>query len=88
MLTQGAIARYASAIQYGDAALLMGVTAEFADGSSGAPVFNMQGEVTGIVSSTNSSSEQMVVRFAAPAVSLRMLLGEAPPDSVPLDLAE
>jgi hypothetical protein len=73
-LTRGYISRYYVATQFGRAVVLMTVTAEFADGSSGAPVFNGCGAVTGLVSATSQLGNQMVRRTAAPAGAIRNLL--------------
>jgi hypothetical protein len=73
-LTRGVIGRYLAITQYGRVALQMSVTADFADGSSGGPVFNDHGAVTGIVSATRPLGDQMVSRLAAPAACIRALL--------------
>jgi serine protease Do len=73
-LTQGYVSRYYATTQFGRLAVMMTVTAEFADGSSGAPVFNSHGAVTGLVSATGQLGNQMVRRTAAPAASIRKLL--------------
>jgi S1-C subfamily serine protease len=66
----------------------MTVTADYAKGSSGGPVFNETGEVVGMVSSTNSiytesgpgqdkmtpkGQLQMVIRNCVPADAIRAL---------------
>jgi len=60
------------------------ITADYAKGSSGCGVFNDRGELTGLVSSTNSiyyteengdqKNLQMVVKSCIPAASVRKLL--------------
>jgi serine protease Do len=75
-LTHGFITRYSAGIEYGHLVVRMGLTAEFARGSSGAPVFNSQGEVAGVVLATDTFGEQMVYRTAAPAGSIRKLVRE------------
>jgi len=55
------------------------ITAEFAKGSSGAPLFNTKGEVVGVVSATRTityrkdSGVQMVVREIIPVNSLKLM---------------
>ena len=73
-LTQGHISRYWASTSYGELRVRMSITAEFADGSSGAPIFNSRGAVTGIVSSTDPLTYQMVRRVGAPADALRRLM--------------
>lgn len=77
-LTQGYISRYWAITAYAELSVRMSLTADFADGSSGAPVFNSCGAVTGLVSATDPFDYQMVRRTAAPAALLRRLL-DAPP---------
>jgi len=77
-LTEGTISRYWAATHYGRLSIKMTVTAEFADGSSGAPIFNDRGAVTGLVSSTDAVGNQMVTRIASPAQAIHALLGESP----------
>ena len=63
----------------------MAITAEFAKGSSGAPVFDPSGNVTGLVSSTRSiyyrdtpkdgqQNLQMVLRQCVPVSAIRRLI--------------
>ena len=73
-LTQGHISRYWAITVYGELSVRMSLTADFADGSSGAPIFNSRGAVTGLVSATDPFDYQMVRRTAAPAALLRRLL--------------
>jgi S1-C subfamily serine protease len=73
-LTEGYISRYWAATHFGRLSIKMSVTAEFADGSSGGPIFNDRGEVAGIVSSTDALSNQMVVRIAATSDAIRALI--------------
>jgi S1-C subfamily serine protease len=77
-LTQGHISRYSAVVLFGRPAIAMSVTTEFADGASGGPVFNARGEVSGIVSSTNAVSNQMVLRNAAPSRAILELLSTEP----------
>jgi S1-C subfamily serine protease len=73
-LTQGFISRYWAATSYGELSVRMSVTADFADGSSGGPIFNSRGAVTGLVSATDAFGNQMVRRSAAPADAIRRLV--------------
>jgi V8-like Glu-specific endopeptidase len=62
----------------------MAITADYAKGSSGAPVFNRKGQVVGVVSSTSSiyysvengkkENLQMVVKNCIPVESIRELI--------------
>lgn len=74
MLTEGRISRYWAATHHGQVSIKMSVTADFADGASGGPLFNRTGALTGLVSWTNALSNQMVVRHAAPVAALQALL--------------
>jgi S1-C subfamily serine protease len=82
-LTQGCISRYWAATSYGELTVRMSVTADFADGSSGGPMFNSRGAVTGLVSGTDAFGDQMVRRSAAPADAIRRLVRQ--PESQPRD---
>ncbi len=73
-LTAGRISRYWAATIYGNVVVKMSVTADFADGSSGGPIFNSRGEVTGIVNSTAPFGDQMVERVACPGDAIRQLI--------------
>ncbi len=75
-LTQGHVSRYFAADHFGRTAVRMTVTADFADGSSGAPIFNSRGALAGLVSSTRPLGDQMVARFAVPAEAIRELIRE------------
>jgi hypothetical protein len=61
----------------------MSITADFADGSSGGPIFNSRGAITGLVSATDAFGDQMVRRSAAPADAIRRLVRQ--PDAPPRD---
>lgn len=87
MNTAGEVSRYhRQAGQKGRGpAVWMSITADYAKGSSGGPVFNDKGEVVGMVSSTNSiyyeskdgspkGSLQMVVKNCVPVSAIRALL--------------
>ena len=56
----------------------MSITADFAVGSSGAPILNNSGEVVGVVSSTfiipNKRNSQMVIKEIIPINSLKKLI--------------
>jgi S1-C subfamily serine protease len=73
-LTRGYVTRYWVTTNYGHESPRMGVTAEFADGSSGGPLFDARGNVVGIVAGTENRSYQMVHRIAIPSHTLRMLV--------------
>jgi hypothetical protein len=82
-VTQGHISRYWATTSYGELSARMSITADFADGSSGAPIFNSRGAVTGLVSATDPFSYQMVRRTAAPADLVRRLLRIPPVETTP-----
>lgn len=73
-LTEGRISRYFGTFRYGHPGVVMMLTADFAEGSSGGPVLNSRGAVAGMVSSTNNVGHQMVLRYAAPAAAIRRLI--------------
>lgn len=86
MLTLGHVARLALEQNGKRQAARIQVTADFAKGSSGGPVFNAQGQVVGFVCSTNSiyynedarrgpTNFQMVIHSCVPAKSLLKLIG-------------
>ena len=72
-LTQGYISRYWAITSYGELSVRMSITADFADGSSGGPIFNSRGAVTGLVSATDAFGDQMVRRSGATADAIRRL---------------
>jgi S1-C subfamily serine protease len=80
-LTQGYISRYWAATSFGHLGVRMSITAQFADGASGGPVFNSRGAVTGLVSSTEALGYQMVRRDGPPARAIRKLIQPPSPDS-------
>ncbi len=73
-LSDGCITRYWADTQHGRVTLRMGVTAEFAGGSSGAPLFDSHGNVAGMVSSTANVNYQMVNRMAIPSQTILQLV--------------
>ena len=83
-LTKGVVSRNAMMHTPNGSAKRLYITAEFAKGSSGSPIFNSRGEVVGIVSSTQSiyytqtpeeqKNLQMVFRNCVPASSMHLLL--------------
>jgi serine protease Do len=91
--TTGSVARYAKTARRHDKPKItwMNVTAEYAKGSSGGPVFNDAGEVVGMVSSTRSIHSgpggatdktkgdlQMVIRNCVPIAAIRGLFEVIP----------
>jgi hypothetical protein len=77
-LTQGWISRYWAITSHGELSVRMSITADFADGSSGAPIFNSRGAVTGLVSATDPFDYQMVRRTGVPAALVRRLFCTPP----------
>ena len=83
-LTKGVVSRNAMFHKNNVSRKRLYITAEFAKGSSGAPIFNGRGEVVGIVSSTQSiyytqtadeqKNLQMVFRNCIPASSVQSLV--------------
>jgi S1-C subfamily serine protease len=85
--TSGVVSRYTRlSSKDGRPANAMAITADFARGSSGAPVLNANGEVVGIVRSTKSiyytvekgeqKNLQMVFKTCVPAASLLKLIAD------------
>ncbi len=82
--TAGVVSRYMKIPSAGRTADAMAITADYARGSSGAPVLNDRGQVVAVVSSTESIyytqegqrqvNLQMVFRTCIPTSSLRSLL--------------
>ena len=85
-LTKGMVSRYNAFRENNKNVRRMSITADYAKGSSGAPVLNNNGEVIGVVSSTNSiyynkvkgreENLQMVVKNCIPINALRRLFKE------------
>lgn len=83
-LTEGIVSRYFIQDMDGTPVRRMAVTADFARGSSGAPVFNEFGNVVGMVTRTHSvyytheeghhSGRQMVIGYCVPAESILKLV--------------
>ena len=73
-LTQGWISRYWAVTSFGVVSSRMSITADFADGASGGPIFNSCGAVTGLVSATDAFGQQMVRRSGPPADVIRRLV--------------
>lgn len=84
VLTEGIISRYFRPRPQSGEAAMMAITADFAKGSSGAPVFNDRGAVVGMVASTQSvyydskgghgENLQMVVKQCVPASGVLKLI--------------
>ena len=85
MMTKGMVSRYnIMLLNNKKPGRRMSITADYAKGSSGAPVFNRKGQVVGVVSSTNSiyynvvngkkENLQMVVKNCIPVESIHKLL--------------
>lgn len=60
---------------------LMGVSAEFAVGSSGAPVLDLMGNVVGMAATTTQLDGQMVLRDCVPSQRLLSLFSESTEDT-------
>lgn len=84
--SRGIVSRYTQRGRAGKTATMMSITADFARGSSGAPVLNDRGAVVGLVSSTSSiyytvtkgkkDNLQMVIKQCVPARSVLNLIGK------------
>jgi S1-C subfamily serine protease len=85
-LTSGIVSRYTVTPNHGQPADRMCITADYAKGSSGGPVFDEKGRVVGLVSSTQSiyyneengrqRNLQMVVKLCVPSRSVLNLIGK------------
>ena len=84
-MTKGMVSRYQMIFKNGQKpGRRMSITADYAKGSSGAPVFNHKGQVVGVVSSTSSiyysvengkkENLQMVVKNCIPVESIHELI--------------
>jgi len=84
-MTKGLVSRYQMIFKNGQKpGRRMSITADYAKGSSGAPVFNHKGQVVGVVSSTSSiyysvengkkENLQMVVKNCIPVESIHELI--------------
>ena len=84
-MTKGMVSRYQMIFKNGQKpGRRMSITADYAKGSSGAPVFNRKGQVVGVVSSTSSiyysvengkkENLQMVVKNCIPVESIHELI--------------
>jgi hypothetical protein len=88
--TEGVISRYFKIRHKRADAVMMAITADFAKGSSGAPVFNDYGAVIGMVAATESiyynvkdghgEDLQMVVKECVPSSSILKLIEQTPRD--------
>lgn len=82
--TSGVVSRHETTRSYDETVERLLITADFGRGSSGAPVFNSEGQVVGIVKSTDSvyylpknddpKRLQMVFKICVPSQSLRKLI--------------
>lgn len=77
-VTAGHLRRFHTTVAYGRQVVQMAVTADFADGASGGPVFNSRGEVAGIVSFRRPTGTADAAHVAVPARALWELLEVAP----------
>jgi S1-C subfamily serine protease len=85
-LTTGAVSRYFRSRKKDATVTIMSITADFARGSSGCPVFDPRGNAAGLVASTQSiyytvekgkkSNLQMVFKNCVPARSILALIAE------------
>lgn len=83
-LSSGIISRYFTTRKPGSHSRRMSITADFAKGSSGGPVINPYGAVTGVVSSTSSiyygkkddvdTNLQMVIKSCIPVQAVHKLI--------------
>ena len=84
-MTKGMVSRYQMILKNGQKpGRRMSITADYAKGSSGAPVFNRKGQVVGVVSSTSSiyysvengkkENLQMVFKNCIPVESIHELI--------------
>ena len=93
--TSGVVSRYTQLRSKEGPAKAMTITADFARGSSGAPVMNDSGEVIGVVRSTESlyykvekgqqKNLQMVFKTCIPATSLLKLIAADPETDIPTE---
>lgn len=84
-LTSGVVSRYTKVQAEGKAVDTLQITADYARGSSGAPVLDAHGQVIGVVRSTESiyysvegdrqKNLQMVFKMCVPAAGIRRLIG-------------
>jgi S1-C subfamily serine protease len=94
-LTEGIVARYSrQATPRGNGPVWMQITADYAKGSSGGPILDHNGNVVGLVSSTNSvyydegkggapTNLQMVRHNCVPAQSIAALVQSGRPEATP-----
>ncbi|MCY3023826.1 MAG: serine protease [Planctomycetota bacterium] len=83
-LTEGMVARYFTTHKGGGHTTMMAITADYARGSSGGPVFDDRGAVVGMVASTTSiyyeekegrkENLQMVIKECVPAANVLKLI--------------
>jgi S1-C subfamily serine protease len=76
-VTAGHLRRFQAAVVLGREVVQMAITADFADGASGGPVFNDRGEVAGIVSFRRPAGSNQTAHIVVPAKALWELLESA-----------
>ncbi len=84
-LTRGIVSRYTQKRPHNQPVTRMEITADFARGSSGGPVFNDRGDIVGMVRATESiyyankhgvdENLQMVIKSCIPAKAIMALIG-------------
>jgi S1-C subfamily serine protease len=73
-VSEGILSRYAREESLGRSIVVMSLTADYAVGSSGAPVFNSRGAVAGLAARTSNVGTQLVFKEGPPALAIRALI--------------
>jgi hypothetical protein len=73
-VSEGVLSRYAKEESLGRAIVVMSLTADYAVGSSGAPVFNAHGAVAGLAARTSNVGTQLVFKEGPPALAIRAMI--------------